>query len=114
LLAALGIYAVTSYSVAQRTREIGVRMALGAQHRSVVSLVLRQGFRPILIGLVTGLALAGLTAWLMRSLLFGIAPFDVPTLLLVPLLLAAVAVLACLLPARRAASVDPLTALRAE
>ncbi len=113
-LAAVGIYAVTNYSVTQRTREIGVRMALGAPPRSVVSLILQQGFRPIAIGLVLGLIGAALTAFAMRKLLFDVAPLDLPTFLLVPLALAAIAALACLLPARRATRVDPLTALRAD
>ena len=113
-LAAVGIYAVTNYSVTQRTREIGVRMALGAPPRSVVSLILQQGFRPILVGLVFGLVGAALTAFAMRQLLFDLAPLDLPTFALVPLALAAIAALACLLPARRATKVDPLIALRAE
>lgn len=113
-LAAVGIYAVTSYSVTQRTREIGVRMALGASRPSVVALVLRQGFRPIAVGLVIGLAGSALTAFSMRKLLFDVAPLDLPTFTLVPLGLAFVAVTACLLPARRATKVDPMTALRAE
>jgi Acidobacterial duplicated orphan permease len=113
-LAAVGIYAVTKYSVTQRTREIGVRMALGAQPRSVISLVLQQGFRPIAIGLVVGLLGAALTAFAMRKLLFDVAPLDLPTFALVPLLLLATATLACLLPARRATRVDPLTALRTD
>jgi putative ABC transport system permease protein len=114
VLAGVGIYAVTVYSVAQRTREIGVRMALGAPPRSVVRLVLRQGFGPIAVGLVIGLIGAALTAFAMRTLLFDVAPLDVPTFAIVSLLLAAIAAVACLLPARRATKVDPLIALRAE
>ncbi len=114
VLAAVGIYAVTNYSVARRTREIGVRMALGAPPASVVRLVLQQSFRPIAAGLVVGVAGAAATAFAMRQLLFDVAPLDLPTFAIVPLVLAAVAVLACLLPARRATRVDPLTALRAE
>ncbi len=114
ILAAVGIYAVTNYSVTQRTREIGVRMALGAQPRSVVSLILQQGFRPILIGLLIGLLGAAFTAFAMRTLLFGVAPLDLPTFALVPVLLLTTATLACLLPARRATKVDPICALRSE
>ena len=113
-LAAIGIYAVTNYSVAQRTREIGVRMALGAHPRSVVSLILQQGFRPILVGLVFGLIGAGITAFAMRKLLFGVPPLDLPTFALVPVLLLIIAAFACLFPARRATKIDPLVALRSE
>jgi putative ABC transport system permease protein len=114
LLAAVGIYAVTGYAVSQRTREIGVRLALGAPRASVVGLMLRQGFRPIVAGLGLGLAGAAATAFAMRKLLYGIAPLDVPTFLLVPATLAVIALLACWLPARRATKVDPMIALRAE
>ena len=114
LLAAVGIYAVTAYGVAQRTREIGVRMALGAQPRAIAGLVLRQSFRPIIAGLAVGLVGAVLTALAMRTLLFDVAPLDPPTFAAVSLLLSAVAFLACLLPARRATRVDPMIALRSE
>ena len=114
LLAGLGIYAVSAYGVAQRTREIGVRMALGADPRSVVALVLRQGLRPVAAGLAAGLAGAAWTALAMRGLLFGVEPLDGPTFAAVPLILAVVALLACWLPARRATKVDPVIALRAE
>jgi putative ABC transport system permease protein len=114
ILAAVGIYAVTSYAVTQRTREIGVRMALGAEPRSVVGLVLRQGFRPIAAGFALGLAGAALIALAMRKLLFDVAPLDPQTFAVVTLALAAIALIACLLPARRATKVDPIIALRAE
>jgi predicted permease len=114
LLAGLGIYAVTAYGVAQRTREIGVRMALGASPASVVLLVLRQGFRPIFLGLVVGMIGAVFTAFALRNLLFGVQPLDLATFAVIPLVLTAFALLACWLPARKAARVNPLEALRAE
>jgi putative ABC transport system permease protein len=113
-LAVVGIYAVTGYAVAQRTREIGVRMALGAQRSSVVRLMLYQGFHPIAAGLGLGLVGAALTAFAMRRLLFDVAPLDLPTFIAVPILLGIIAGLACLLPARRATKVDPMIVLRAE
>jgi putative ABC transport system permease protein len=114
VLAGVSIYAVTAYSVTQRTRELGVRMALGAQPRSVVALVLRQGLRPIAFGMLTGLGFAMVVAWLMRGLLFGVQPVDAATFIVIPILLGAVAIIACCIPARRATRVDPLVALRAE
>jgi len=114
VLAAIGIYGVTAYGVAQRTREIGVRMALGARPESVVGLVLGQSFRPVAIGLVSGLIGGMGVAYAMRKMLFGIAPLDAPTFVAIPLLFTAIALVACLLPARRAAKVDPIIALRAE
>jgi len=114
LLAAIGIYGVMSYDVTRRTREIGVRMALGAQSAAVSGMVVKQSAAIAGIGLAVGLAGAfGLTR-LMRALLFGVSPMDPVTLSLVLLTLFGVALLASYLPARRAASVDPLVALRAD
>ena len=113
-LAVVGIFGVVSYVAAQRTQEIGVRVALGAQRREVIELVLLQGMQPIAIGILAGtLASAGLTRY-MRTLLFGVAPLDPLTFALVVALLAAVGLIACWIPALRATRIDPLAALRAE
>ena len=114
LLAALGIYGVLAYSVSRRTREIGVRMALGAQVSDVLGLVLRQGTTLTAVGLLLGLVGAIASTRLLRGFLFGVQPFDPPTLIAVTLLLCGVALLACWLPARRAARIDPMTALRTD
>ncbi|HET9839202.1 MAG TPA: ABC transporter permease [Candidatus Angelobacter sp.] len=113
-LAAIGIYGVLSYMVSQRTREIGVRMALGAQQLDVLRLVMKDGVRMTLAGLLIGLAAAfGLTR-LMRSMLFGVGPGDPLTFLAVAIILGAIALLACYVPAKRAMKVDPIEALRQE
>jgi putative ABC transport system permease protein len=112
LLAGIGVYGVMSYSVAQRSHELGVRLALGAQPRDLFALVLGRGLLLTALGAALGLAGALALGPLMRGLLFGIRPTDPATLVLVPVVLAAVAVLACSLPGRRAARIDPLDALR--
>lgn len=114
LLASIGIYGVMAYSVVQRTQEIGVRMALGAQSRDVIGMVVGQGARFIGLGLAIGLVAAYFTAELLAGNLYGVSPHDPPTFAFVPLLLAAVALLACYLPSRRATLIDPIIALRSE
>jgi len=114
LLAALGIYGVMAYSVAQRTREVGIRMALGARASDVVRLVVRECMVLALIGIVAGTLAARVGARAMSSMLFGVSAGDPLTHLLVPAVFWAVGLLATYLPARRAAIVDPLIALRSE
>jgi putative ABC transport system permease protein len=114
LLAAMGIYGITAYAVAQRTQEIGVRMALGAQTRDVLQLVLRHALLLVAIGGVIGLAGAYAASRVLKSLLFEVAPTDVTVFLVVPVVLVLVALVACIVPARRATRVDPLVALRHE
>jgi predicted permease len=114
LLAAMGIYGVTAYTVAQRTQEIGIRMALGAQMRDVLSLMLRKAMSLVLLGALIGLAGAYAATRVLSNLLFEVAPTDLATFIAVPAVLLLVALLACLIPARRATKVDPLVALRYE
>jgi len=114
LLATLGIYGVISYTVAQRTREIGVRVALGAQRRNVLALVLGEGMRLVAVGIGIGMLGALAVTRALSSLLYGVSATDVTTYATVPVLLGAIAFAATYLPASRATRVDPLTAIRAE
>ena len=114
LLAGLGIYGVISYMVSERTHEIGIRIALGADRRSILRMVLRQGLGLAIIGAAVGLVGALVVSHFMAGLLFGVRPTDPLTFACVALLLIGVAVLACYIPARRAIRVDPLVALRHE
>jgi putative ABC transport system permease protein len=114
VLGAIGLYSVMAYSVTQRTNEIGIRMALGANSGDVMKMIIREGSSIVVLGLAVGLAGAfGLTR-LLASLLFGVGVSDPLTFAGVSILLAIVAMLACYLPARRATKVDPMIALRAE
>jgi putative ABC transport system permease protein len=113
-LSAVGIYGVVSYSVAQRAHEVGVRIALGAQTGDVMRMIIRQGLTLAALGAAIGLGGAALTGRLMKSLLFNVSATDPAIFTLLTLSLLAVALLACWLPARRAANVDPMVALRCE
>jgi putative ABC transport system permease protein len=114
MLASIGIYSVLAYTVRQRVREIGIRMALGAPSSGVLGLVVLDGLKPTLAGVVLGLALAAALVRVMAALLFGVSPHDPGTFVAVTVLVVAVGALASLIPAYRATRVDPIVTLRAE
>jgi putative ABC transport system permease protein len=114
LLASIGLYGMMAYSLTRRTREIGVRMALGANPAAVFAMTIRQGLALTLAGIAIGVAAALGVTRLMRSLIFGVTPYDPLTFVAVAVLLLGVAVAACYIPARRAMRVDPMVALRYE
>jgi putative ABC transport system permease protein len=114
ILASLGIYGVISYSVSQRTNEIGIRIALGAQAMAVLKLIIGQGVRLTLIGLALGIGASLAITRVMSALLFGVSATDPLTFVIIAFLLTGVALLACLVPALRATKVDPIIALRYE
>ena len=113
-LASIGLYGVTAYTVEQRTREIGIRVAVGANRANVLSMVLRGALRHVAIGLALGIPLALISGWLISSQLFEVKGHDPVALVLAAIMLAACALVAGLIPARRAASIDPMQALRTE
>ncbi|MGH9822749.1 MAG: FtsX-like permease family protein [Blastocatellia bacterium] len=114
VLAAVGLYGVIAYSVTQRQHEIAIRIALGARGAAVLSLVIREGMTQALVGLAIGLAGALMVTSLISSLLFGVTPTDPSTFACVSILLVAVALLACFIPAYRAIGADPIAALHRE
>ena len=113
-LAAIGVYGVVAYVVSRRRREVGVRMALGADARDVQRLILRQTLRPIAVGLCIGVAVAAAAARLLHSALFGVSPYDPVAFIGAPLLMLAIAAAAALLPTRRAMRINPMSVLRSE
>ena len=114
VLACTGVFGTVAYGVSRRVREIGIRVALGAAHEDVLRLIVRQGMRPVLVGMLIGMAAAAAASTVLVNMLFGLSPHDPLSFVLVPVVLFAIALAACYVPARRALRVEPVTALRAE
>jgi ABC-type antimicrobial peptide transport system permease subunit len=114
LLAAIGIHGVVSYQVARRSRELGIRIALGATRADILRLVIRQAMIPVAVGVGAGMASALAVTRLIESMLFAVSARDPRTMAAIPLIVAAIALLGCIVPARRAAKIDPIIALRSE
>ena len=114
VLACIGLYGMVSYGVARRTRELGIRLALGAERQGVIGLVMRGGLRLVMFGGIVGIGASLLLGRLVERFLFGVSGLDLLALLVAPIVLAGVAALATYLPARRASLVDPVQALRTE
>jgi putative ABC transport system permease protein len=114
VIAVLGVYSVMAYAVIGRTREFGIRQALGASSQAILVLVLRQGLAAVLVGVVVGLALSALTSRFVAALLVGVSTHDVLTFVLAPAVVVVAGTAACLIPARAATRVHPVDALRAE
>jgi ABC-type antimicrobial peptide transport system permease subunit len=111
-LAMIGLYGTVAYGVSRRTREIGLRLALGAKARNLLSLLVRQAMRPVAIGACIGMAMCAAVSRVLAGLLFGVSPYDAVTFAAVPVLLAGIALVAAWIPARRALDVDPAVTLR--
>ena len=114
ILALTGIFGTVAYAVSRRVREIGIRVALGAAHRDVRRLIVRQGMLPVITGIVIGLGGAAAASTLFEAMLFGLSPYDPLSFVLVPLGFFAVALAACYVPAQRALRIEPTVALRAD
>jgi putative ABC transport system permease protein len=114
ILVTIGVYSVLAYTAARRTHEIGIRMALGAESADVLKLVMKMGLRLVILGVGIGLAVSLGVVRIIATQLWGVSPYDPATLIIVPLLLLITGLVACWVPARRAARVDPLVALRYE
>jgi ABC-type antimicrobial peptide transport system permease subunit len=114
VLTAVGLHGVIGHTVQLRTRELGIRMAIGATPGGVVRMIVLEGVKLVALGIGIGAAIAGLVSRVVRSMLFGLSPTDVSTFIAVPMLLIVVAVFACWMPARRATRIDPLQALHSD
>jgi ABC-type antimicrobial peptide transport system permease subunit len=114
LLASVGLYGIIAYTAGRRTREIGIRVALGAAHEDVLKLIVRQGMRPVIVGIAIGLAGAAAASTVLANMLFGLSPRDPVSFVVVPVVFLGIALAACYIPARRALRIQPTIALRSE